>query len=105
MDLAVQQNLLQGFGVRLNDRTIRISMTNVTASRAAFRSQLLDTVAAVVNLYWDVVSANDELKARQQSEQNAQKFFEDTKKEIAAGALPRVELPRAKPKWRRESRI
>jgi outer membrane protein TolC len=95
MDLAVQQNLLQGFGVRLNDRTIRISMTNVTASRAAFRSQLLDTVATVVNLYWDVVSANDELKARQQSEQNAQKFFEDTKKEIAAGALPRVELPRA----------
>jgi outer membrane protein TolC len=95
MDLAVRQNLLQGFGVRLNDRTIRISMINVTASREAFRSQLLDMVAGVVNLYWDVVSANDEMKARQQSEQNALKFYEDTKKEIAAGSLPRVELPRA----------
>jgi outer membrane protein TolC len=95
MDIAVQQNLLQGFGVRLNDRSIRISAINVTASRESFRSQLLDMVAGVLNLYWDVVSANDELKARQQSEQNAQKFFEDTKKEIAAGSLPRVELPRA----------
>ena len=95
MDLSVRQNLLQGFGVRLNDRSIRIGMVNVTASREAFRSQLLDMVAGVVNLYWDVAAANDEMKARQQSEQNAQKFFEDTKKEIGAGALPRVELPRA----------
>src|SRR4029077_2659992 len=92
MDLSVRQNLLQGFGVRLNDRSIRIGMVNVTASREAFRSQLLDMVAGVVNLYWDVAAANDEMKARQQSEQNAQKFFEDTKKEIGAGALPRVEL-------------
>ena len=65
MDLAVQQNLMQGFGVRLNDRIIRISTTNVMASRESFRSQLLDLVAGVVNLYWDVVTANDELKARQ----------------------------------------
>ncbi|MCU1238022.1 MAG: outer rane efflux protein [Candidatus Solibacter sp.] len=95
MDIALRQNLLQGFGVRLNDRNIRISMINVTASRESFRSQLLDVVAGVVSQYWDVVTANDEMKARQQSQQNAEKFFEDTKKEIAAGALPRVELPRA----------
>jgi outer membrane protein TolC len=95
MDLAIRHSLLQGFGVRLNDRSIRIAMVNVTGSREAFRSQLLDMVAGVVNLYWDVAAANDEMKARQQSERNAQKFFEDTKKEIGAGALPRVELPRA----------
>ena len=56
---------------------------------------MLDLVANVVNLYWDLVSASDELKARQRSQENAQKFFEDTKKEIAAGAIPRVELSRA----------
>jgi outer membrane protein len=95
MDVAVRQNLLQGFGVRLNDRSIRISTINMTASRESFRSQLLDLVAGVVNQYWDVVAANDELKARQQSQQNADKFLEDTQKEIGAGALPRVELPRA----------
>ena len=39
--------LLQGFGVRLNDRSIRIGVLNVTASRESFRSQLLDLVAGV----------------------------------------------------------
>jgi outer membrane protein len=95
MDLTIQHNLLQGFGARLNDRSIRISRINVTASSEAFRSQLLDLVANVVTSYWDLVAANDELRAREQASQNAQKFYEDTQKEITAGAIPRVELPRA----------
>src|ERR1019366_5442479 len=56
---------------------------------------LLDLVADVLNSYWDLVSAGDEWKARQRSEENARKFYEDTRKEIAAGAIPRVELSRA----------
>jgi outer membrane protein len=95
MDLTVQHNLLQGFGARLNDRSIRIGRLNVTASREAFRSQLLDLVANVVTSYWDLVAANDELQARQRAAENAQKFYEDTQKEITAGSIPRVELPRA----------
>jgi outer membrane protein TolC len=86
---------LQGFGVRLNDRFIRIAQVNVVASREDFRSQLLNLTAAVLDLYWDLVSANDELKIRQSALETAQRFLDDTRKEIAAGALPRVELPRA----------
>ena len=96
MDLSLQHNLLRGFGVRLNDRFIRIAQINAVASREAFRSQLLDLTAIVLNLYWDLVSANDELKVRQSALEMAQKFFEDTQKEIAAGAMPQVQLPRAK---------
>ena len=95
MSLALRHNLLQGFGVKLNDRFIRIAKINTVASRETFRSQLLDLSASVLSLYWDLVSANDELKVRQSAVQMAQKFFEDTQKEIAAGAMPRVELPRA----------
>jgi outer membrane protein TolC len=50
----------------------------------------------VLNLYWDLVGANDELKVRQSALDMAQRFFEDTQKEIAAGAMPQVQLPRAK---------
>jgi outer membrane protein len=95
MDIIFRHNLLQGFGVKLNDRGIRIAAVNVVASRETFRSQLLDLVTNVLNLYWDVVAANDEVGTRQRAGENAQKFLEDTKKEIAAGGLPRVELPRA----------
>jgi outer membrane protein TolC len=95
MSVAIRHNLLQGFGVRLNDRFIRIAQVNVVASREDFRSQLLNLTAAVLDLYWDLVSANDELKIRQSALETAQRFLDDTRKEIAAGALPRVELPRA----------
>jgi outer membrane protein TolC len=95
MDLYLRHNLLQGFGTKLNDRFIRVAKINVNASRETFRSQLLDLTVGVLNLYWDMVSANDELRVRQSALDNAQKFYEDTRKEISAGALPRVELPRA----------
>jgi outer membrane protein TolC len=95
MDLTVRHSLLQGFGVRLNDRGIRIARINTGASLESFRSQLLNLVANVLNGYWDLVSSTEESKARQRSHENAQKFYEDTQREIAAGAIPRVELPRA----------
>ena len=96
MSLALRHNLLQGFGVKLNDRFIRIAQINTVASRETFRSQLLDLTASVLNLYWNLVSANDELKVRQSALETSQEFFEDTQKEIAAGAMPRVQLPRVK---------
>jgi outer membrane protein TolC len=95
MSFAVRHNLLQGFGVKLNNRFIRIAQINTVAARESFRSQLLDLTASVLNLYWDLVSAHAELKVRQSALETTQKFLEDTKKEIAAGAMPRVELPRA----------
>jgi len=95
MSVALRHNLLQGFGVKLNNRFIRIAQINTVASRETFRSQLLDLTAGVLNLYWDLVSANDELKVRQSALEMTEKFLRDTQTEIAAGAMPQVELPRA----------
>jgi outer membrane protein TolC len=95
MDLIFRQPLLQGFGVKLNNRTIRVSQINVTASREVFRGQLLDLAASVLNLYYTLAAANDEVKARQRALEIAQKFYEDTSKEIAAEAIPGIQLPPA----------
>ncbi|MEO8595743.1 MAG: TolC family protein [Candidatus Solibacter sp.] len=95
MDLTFRHSLLRGFGVKLNDRGIRIGKINNGASLESFRSQLLNLVANVLNTYWDLAGAQEELQARRRSQDNAQKFFEDTQKEIAAGAIPRVEISRA----------
>jgi len=95
MDLIYRQPLLQGFGIRLNDRSIRIARIDTAAAREQFRSQLLDLAASVLNLYANLVAANDELKARQHGLEIAQKFYDDTRKEIAAEAIPPIQLPRA----------
>ena len=95
MALYVRHNLLQGFGVNLNNRLIRIGKINTIASREVFRSQLLDLAASVLHLYWNLVSANDELRVRRRAVEVTQKFYDDTKKEVDVGAIPRVQLPRA----------
>jgi len=95
IDITVSQPVLRGYGTRLNDRGIRIAQVNTTASLEVFRASLLNLVASVLNQYWGFVGANDELQARRRAMQFTQKFYEDTQKEIAAGSIPRVELPRA----------
>ncbi len=95
MDLILRQPLLRGFGIALNNRSIRIAKINTSVAREQFRAQLLDLVSSVLNLYYNLVAANDEVKARQRALEIAQKFREDTKKEIAAEAIPAIQLPRA----------
>ncbi|MES1257225.1 MAG: TolC family protein [Acidobacteriota bacterium] len=94
-DIYFRHNLLKGFGVKLNSRSIRIAQMNVRGSAEVFRSEVIDLVASVSHLYWDLVTANDVTKARQAAVDIAQKFYEDTKARIGAGALAPIELPRA----------
>jgi outer membrane protein len=95
MRIMVQQPLLQGNGVALNSRSIRVARNGVGMARETFRGQLISVAAATLNLYWNLVSANDELKARERALQVTQKFAEQTNYEIELGTLARYQLPRA----------
>lgn len=91
----VRHNLLNGFGANVNSRFIRVAEKNVTGANDTFRSQLLNVVAGVLNLYWDLVADNDDLKVRQRALSAAEKFYEDTRQEIGLGVLAKVEIYRS----------
>lgn len=95
IDVYLRHSLLQGFGVALNDRYIRIAKLNVQGARDAFRAQLLDTTANVTTLYENLAGAIDDLQARREALAIATKFREDTAAQIRIGSLAPVELPRA----------
>lgn len=94
-DLFIRHNLLRGFGTTLNGRSIRIAQLSVKGAGETFRSQLTDLVAGVSNLYWDLVSAGNLVKAREAAVEIAAKFDQDTKDRVRIGSLARIELPRA----------
>jgi len=52
-------------------------------------------VSAVLNLYWDLVTFYQDLKARKDELSTAQALFEDNKKQVAIGSLSRIEITRA----------
>src|SRR6185369_10027925 len=58
-------------------------------------AQLVNLVSQVVNSYWDLAAAREDLRARQTALEITQKFVDDTKYEISVGAIAGVELPRA----------
>jgi outer membrane protein TolC len=91
----IRHNFLNGFGTNVNSRFISVAKKNIDTARETFRSQLLNVVANVLNLYWDLVTDNDDLKVRQRAIDAAEKFYQDTKQEIDLGALAKVEIYRA----------
>ncbi len=88
-------NLLQGFGTGVNGRFIRVAEKNIPAAQETFRSHLLNVVASVLNLYWDLVTDDEDLAVRQRAADQAQKFYDDTRKQIELGVVPRFEASRA----------
>jgi len=91
----IRHNFLQGFGVGVNNRFIRVAEKNVGLAQETFRSQLLNLVANVLNLYWGLVSDDEDVKARERSLAVAQKFYDDTKRQIELSALAKVDIYRA----------
>ncbi len=95
LDLQVSQNLLQGFGRPVLGRNIKVSRNNEKVSDLQFKQQLITTVSAVLNLYWDLVSFNEDLKARKDELATAQALYEDNKKQVQIGTLAPIEVTRA----------
>jgi outer membrane protein TolC len=95
LDLQVTQNLLQGFGSAVNGRNIRVQRNNVKVSNLQFKQQVITTVSAALNLYWDLLSFNEDLRARRQEVSTAQQLLEDNKRQVQIGVLAEIEVTRA----------
>jgi len=95
LDLSVVQPLLQGFGFAQNNRTIRIAKNNLKAADYVFRQQLINTVANVVQLYWNLVAAISTVNVNNQAVAVAQKLYDDNKKQVEIGTLAPIEVVRA----------
>jgi outer membrane protein len=95
LDLVVNQNLLQGFGISVNNRNIRVAKNNLKVTDIQLKLQVITTVSAVLNLYWDLVSFNEDLRIKQEALNTAQQLYEGNQKQVELGTLPAIEATRA----------
>ncbi|MGA2742398.1 MAG: TolC family protein [Bryobacteraceae bacterium] len=95
LDLILTQNLLQGFGRAVNGRNIRVQKNNVKVSALQFKQQIIATVSAALNLYWDLVSFDADVRARQHEVATAQQLLDDNKKLVQFGTAAPIEITRA----------
>jgi outer membrane protein TolC len=95
LDLQINQNLLQGFGIGVNNRNIRVAKNNLKVTDLQLKLQVITTVSAVLNLYWDLVSFNEDLRIKQEALTTAQQLYDGNKHQVEVGTLPAIEVTRA----------
>jgi outer membrane protein TolC len=93
--ITISQQLLQGFGLAVNSRAIRIAKNNRNVSDLAFKDQVIVTVSNIVSLYWDLVTLNENLKVKRQALALNQKLYEDNKKRAELGAIAPIDIVQA----------
>jgi outer membrane protein len=95
IDFQISQNLLNGFGLAVNRRYIKVAKNNRKATDLQFKQQLITTIASVLNLYWDLVAFDENVRVAQQALDTAQRLYEDNKKQVQIGTLAPIEVTRA----------
>ncbi len=95
LDFQITQNLLNGFGAAVNGRNIRVQKNNQKVTDLQFQQQVVTTVSAVLNLYWDLVSFNEDVKAREQEVAAAQQLLDNNREQVRIGTLAEIEITRA----------
>jgi outer membrane protein len=95
LSVSFQHNLLRGFGIGVNSRTITVSKINFKTSDLNFKTQVIGTVVQVLNLYYGLVADYEDVKAKRSALEAAQAFREDNKKRVEFGDLAPLEVTRA----------
>jgi outer membrane protein TolC len=95
MNFSFQQPLLEGLGFASNKRFLRLARNNKRLADLSFQDQVINTVSAVQNLYWDLVFAREDVKVKQRSVELAEKLYNDNRRQVEIGTLAPIEVVRA----------
>ena len=95
VNLSITQNLLNGFGINVNKRALHVAKNNLRMSDLQFEEQVIATVANVVNLYWDLVSFNDDLKVKQQTLDLDTTLYKDNQRRAELGSIAPIDTIQA----------
>ena len=92
----VTQHLLQGAGIWINKRFMYEGLLDRRITDSTFRQQILATVNQVENIYWVVVSAYEDVQAKQRALEQSTKLLGDTQKQLDIGTMAPLDVVNAK---------
>ncbi|MFL6416899.1 MAG: TolC family protein [Bryobacteraceae bacterium] len=93
--LNFQHNLLRGFGVAVNGRTITVAKANFNLADTTFKAEVISIVANVLNLYYGLAADYEDLKAKQSAAAVAQQFYENNQKQVQIGTMAPLDVTSA----------
>jgi outer membrane protein TolC len=95
VQFSLMQPLLRNFGFFPNRAPILIAQSNLKQARANFTSEANGVILLVIQNYWNVVLARENLDVQRKSLDEAQKSYDHDKKALSLGALPPLDIYRS----------
>jgi outer membrane protein TolC len=93
--IQLRQHLLQGMSLNANRRFISIARNNREIADEAFRQQVIFTVTQIETLYWNLVTAYEDAKAKERTLASAQQLEDNNRRQVQAGTLAQIEIVNA----------
>ena len=90
--IQVQQHLLQGMSLATNRRYMVIAKNDREIADEAFRQQVIFTVTQIETLYWNLVAAYEEQKAKQRALASTQELEANDKRQLQAGTVAQIQI-------------
>ena len=95
LSVSFTQPLLNGFGLAMGTRNIRIAKNNRKIADWAFAAQAITTITSTITDYWELVYARENVRVNQQAVTVAEKLYEDNKKQLEIGSLAPLDVTRS----------
>jgi outer membrane protein TolC len=89
------QHLLQGAGIWINKRFMYQAANDRRITDSSFRQQILYTVNQVESIYWGLVSAYEDVQAKQRALDQSSKLDSDTHKQLEIGTMAPLDVVQA----------
>ena len=91
----VNQPLLNGFGRQSNERYIIVARNNTKVAENVFRLQVISTVVAVENAYWDLAALQESVRVAEQALAVAQQLYKDNQIRLEVGTMSPLDVTSA----------
>ncbi len=91
----INQPLLNGFGHLSNERYIWVARNNTKVSQNVFRQQVITTVVAVENAYWDLAALQEQVRVAEQTLAVSQQLYKDNQVRLDVGTMSPLDVTSA----------
>jgi outer membrane protein TolC len=95
LSLQFQHNLLRGFGVAVNARTITVARMSLETTDLNFRNQVIGVVTQTVNNYYSLAAAQADVRAKQLALEVAETLRNNVRRQVELGTMAPPELTRS----------
>lgn len=93
--IGVNQPLLNGFGRLYNERYIIVARNNTKVAEDVFRLQVINTIVAVENAYWELAAQQENVKVSEQALAVAEQLYKDNKVRLEVGTMSSLDVTSA----------